>query len=216
MNKKIFLQAALTFFTVIATVNCGHQKTKSDDSVPAPVAAAPSAEDYRKIETKPVAWTSGKVAKPTALWPAGEKKVHVIRLMATWCPYCKNDLKHINERFANGTFQKDKVKVHMLTYDNRKEKLNTVQSFMKKAPKEYAPLNTEQFSVSFWDKTYNDISMMKDANGLPLFPAWAGVPFGVVIDCQDRVIFQGHFTESPEREAEQYEMIQKAQATCAS
>lgn len=216
MNKKIFLLSAFTLFTI----NCGHQQTKSADTAPTPVTSAPAAEEYRKIETKPVAWKTGKVAKSTALWPAAadeknnEKKIRVIRLMATWCPYCKNDLKNMNQRFENGTFKKDKIQVHMITYDNKREKLNTVQAFMKKAPKEYAPLNTEQMSVSFWDKNFNGISSLKDAAGNALFPGWAGVPFGIVIDCQDRVIFQGHFTESPEKENEHYEMIAKAQATC--
>lgn len=212
MNKKIFLLSAVTFFTI----NCSHQTAKTSETSETPAIKAAAAEEYQKIETKPLAWNTGKAAKATVLWPAGEKKVRVIRLMATWCPYCKNDLKNLNERFANGTFQKDKVQVHMITYDNRKEKINTVQAFMKKAPKEYAPLNMDQMSVSFWDKTFNDISALKDAAGYPLFPAWAGVPFGVVIDCQDRVIFQGHFTESPEKENEQYELIKKAQASCLS
>lgn len=211
MKKNIFLLTAITLFTI----NCSHQKTKSSEAEITPVVAAPSAEEYRKLEMKPVAWNTGKTAKAEPLWKGDQKKVRVIRLMATWCPYCKNDLKNLNDRFANGTYKKDKVQVHMITYDNRREKLNTVQTFMKKAPKEYAPLNTEQFNVSFWDKTFNDISPMKSNNGLALFPGWSGVPFGVVIDCQDRVIFQGHFTESPEKELEQYKLIEKAQATCA-
>lgn len=218
MNKKnIFLSATL-FFTAILTVSCSHHGTKSTENTNTAeqsTVANVSAEDYQTLVTKPIAWKSGKIAKPTALWAADSKKVHVIRLMATWCPHCKNDLKHLNDNFQNGTYKKDQVQVHLISYNNRKEKQDTAQKFARTASKTFAPFAQDNFSLSFWDKAYTDIEPLHNEHGTTLFPQWTGVPFGIIVDCQDNVIFRGHFTDSPEQEQEQYAMIAKAQVTCA-
>lgn len=218
MNKKIFLLSVLLFSTTLFTINCGHKKTKPEDASATPQAAAvkASSEDYRALVTQPVAWKTGKAGKPTPLWNAADaKKVRVIRLMATWCPYCKNDLKALNDNLQNGTLKKDQVQIHLITYQNRKEKLASVQTFARDTITRYKPFSKENFTVSFWDKTSNDIEPTKNEQGALLFPDWAGVPYGVVIDCQDNVIFQGHFTNSAEQEAQHYAMIAKAQDSCS-
>lgn len=216
MNKKIFLLSALLFSTTLFTVNCGHNKTKAEDTsaaAPAAVVKA-SSEDYRNLVTQPVAWKTGKAGKPAPLWAAETKKVRVIRLMASWCPYCKNDLKALNDHVQTGTLKKDQVQIHLITYQNRKENLASVQKFAREISSRYKPFSNQNFTVSYWDKTSNDIEPTKNEQGALLFPEWAGVPYGVVIDCQDNVIFQGHFTNSAEQEAQHYAMIAKAQDSC--
>lgn len=218
INKKIIALSSLAIFTALFNINCGHKSTKSEDTSSASAAATPavpSAEEYRKLEAQAVAWKTGKMQKAAPLWAADTKRVHVIRLMATWCPYCKNDLKALNDHFQNGTFKKDQVKVHLVSYHNKRESKASVQKFAREINKRYTPFAQDSFSFSFWDKSAQDIEALQDAQGLKYFPNWQGVPYGIVIDCQDRVIFHGHFTNGPEQEAEQYALIAKAQESCA-
>ncbi|MGZ3721864.1 MAG: hypothetical protein ACXVA9_02965 [Bdellovibrionales bacterium] len=141
-------------------------------------------------------------------------KVVVMRIFATWCPYCKTDLLKMAQEFKSGKWNADKVNIFLLAYKNHSEDKASFDTFVKKTLHGLG-IPREAIQIQYLDKTYAEALPMKNANGAPLFESWKGVPFGLVFGKDGRLAFRGHFTMSDIYEEDHYKFITELQnETC--
>jgi hypothetical protein len=141
-------------------------------------------------------------------------KVVVMRIFATWCPFCKTDLGKISEHFKSGEWKPEQVNVFLLAYKNHSESKATYDKFVKEKLAELG-LPSSSFQIHYIDHTYPELLNFKTAAGIPYFTGWNGVPFALLFGKDGRMAFRGHFTMSDKTESEQYKMItQLAGETC--
>lgn len=143
-------------------------------------------------------------------------KVVVGRVFATWCPYCKEDLSEIGKRFANGTWSTNSVHVMLLAYRNRAESKSTYDKFLREGLPKYG-IPSAAIQVVFADKDHKELSSSLGADKKPLLPGWTGIPYGLVFGKDGRLVFRGHFTNSPPIQEAHYQLISDISAeTCPS
>jgi thiol-disulfide isomerase/thioredoxin len=143
-----------------------------------------------------------------------KNKLAVVRIFATWCPYCKEDLDEIAKRFKNGTWSESNVAILLMTYHNRREDKFSYDDFLKeKLPKIGIPESAVQ--VVYIDKSAEELGKIKGGDGKSLFEGWKGVPFGLVFGKDGRLIFRGHFTMGPQVQDAHYNLItDRSTETC--
>ena len=97
-----------------------------------------------------------------------KNKIVVMRIFATWCPYCKEDLAEMGKRFKSGEWSPDKIQVLLMSYSNRNEGKDTYDKFIRDAfPKTGIPSTASQ--VIYVTKDYKELYAVKGADGKPLF-----------------------------------------------
>ena len=135
-----------------------------------------------------------------------KNKVTVVRLFATWCPYCKKDLQELNSKFT--PLMKDKkLDVVLVSFFSRRENPETIELFMKNGAKELG-VEKENFTWLHSNLKTPDVKALEAKKGEKLFPGMEGVPYGMVFDGKGRLRFQGHFTGEEAVQAKHYEMIE--------
>lgn len=172
-----------------------------------------------KKQTGVIAPTCGKTAVnvsdiETFGFKPAPGKITVMRVFATWCPYCKEDLSEIGGHFRNGDFKNESVQVFLMAYKNPRETHAGFDKFMRESfPKFGIP--KEAVQVLYIDKDYTELFKTKSASGEPVFTGWQGVPFGLVFGKDGRLAFRGHFTTSPQFQDGHYLFIKElAGETC--
>lgn len=131
-----------------------------------------------------------------------------MRVFATWCPYCKDDLTAIGDGFKKGTWKPDDVQIYLMTYKNRRENRETYTTFIRDTfPKFGIPSGAAQ--IVYVDKDFAELSKMKSQTGKLMFEGWQGVPFGLVFGKDGRLAYRGHFTQGPKIQDAHYEFISR-------
>lgn len=129
-----------------------------------------------------------------------------MRVFATWCPYCKDDLAAIGKRFKSGEWKAENVQLYLMTYKNKRENAQTYTAFIRDTFPQYGiPESAAQ--IVFVDKDFNELSKVKSASGKTMFEGWQGVPFGLVFGKDGRLAFRGHFTQGPPSQDAHYNFI---------
>lgn len=135
-----------------------------------------------------------------------KNKIAVMRIFATWCPYCKEDLAEIGKRFKSGEWTAENVQVLLMSYSNRNEGKDTYDKFIRDTfPKTGIPSSAAQ--VIYVTKDFKELAAIKGADGQPLFNGWKGVPFALVFGKDGRLAYRGHFTNSPPVTDAHYRLI---------
>lgn len=137
-----------------------------------------------------------------------KNKVAVMRIFATWCPYCKEDLTELGGHFRNGDFTPETVQVLLMSYKNPKETKATYDKFLRDTFTKFG-IPSAATQIVFIDKDYAELSKSKSATGAPVFTGWQGVPFGLVFAKDGRLAFRGHFTTSPQFQDGHYDFIKE-------
>lgn len=136
------------------------------------------------------------------------RKITVVRMIGTWCPYCKNDLKQIDDNFTKGTWLPDTVEVFLIAYRSPKENPDTYSEFQSG---ELSQVNTNAIHAVYLDEAYDQLLKIQSHSGEPLLKGWKGVPFGLVFGKDGRLAFRGHFTMSLGFQNNHYKFITKLQ-----
>lgn len=143
-------------------------------------------------------------------------KVVVMRIFASWCPYCKEDFNEIGKHFKSGDYNPETVHILLLSYKGSKENKATFDAFLRNSLPKYG-IPSSAVQVVFVDKTHAELSKSKAASGDPMFTGWQGVPFGLIFGKDGRLAFRGHFTTSPQFQDGHYLFIKElTQETCSS
>ena len=133
-------------------------------------------------------------------------KIGVMRIFATWCPYCKEDLSALGGLFAKGQFTPENTQVYLLAFKNSRETKAGFDQFVKKVfPSFGIPQTSAQ--IIYVDKNFEELSKAASATGAPMFTGWQGMPFGLVFGKDGRLAFRGHFTTSPQFQDNHYDFI---------
>lgn len=138
--------------------------------------------------------------KPTA------GKIVVLRVFATWCPFCKSDLTRMGELFRKGTWQPQDVEILLLAYHNHNEDQNSFAQFSQGAFPTYG-LPKEVVQMIYIDQPYSELVKRKTATGQELLNGWSGVPYALVFGKDGRLAFRGHFTMSDGYQENHYKFI---------
>lgn len=143
-----------------------------------------------------------------------KNKVIVMRVFATWCPYCKDDLKQIGELFKRGEWKPEDIQIYLMSYKNKRENHNTYLEFIRGTfPSFNIPLDAAQ--IVYVDKDYSELVKTKNIAGKTIFEGWQGVPYGLVYGKDGRLVFRGHFTQGPSAQDAHYAFITKlSKETC--
>jgi hypothetical protein len=141
-------------------------------------------------------------------------KVVVMRVLATWCPYCKDDLTRIGRKFKSGEWKPQDVQLYLMTYKNRRENHKSYLEFIRNTfPKFDIPLDAAQ--IVYVDKDFNQLVKTKNVAGKSIFEGWQGVPFALVFGKDGRLAFRGHFTQGPPTQDAHYATISRlAKESC--
>lgn len=143
-----------------------------------------------------------------------KNKIIVMRVFATWCPYCKDDLKQIGELFKKGTWKPEDVQIYLMSYKNKRENHDTYLEFIRST---FASFNipVDAAQIVYVDKDFNELSKTKNIAGKVIFEGWQGVPYGLVFGKDGRLVFRGHFTQGPATQDAHYAFISKlTKETC--
>ncbi len=143
-----------------------------------------------------------------------KNKIVVMRVFATWCPYCKEDLATIGAKFKSGEWKTADVQIYLMSYKNRRENRETYTEFIRDTfPKFGIPSSAAQ--IVYVDKDYPQLAKMKSQTKKLMFEGWQGVPFGLVFGKDGRLAFRGHFTQGPSLLDAHYAFItQLTKETC--
>lgn len=133
-------------------------------------------------------------------------KINVMRVFATWCPYCKEDLKSIGEKFKSGEWKPETVQLLLMAYRNRHENKTTLDTFVKKDFRNF-DIPLEAVQIVYVDRDFKELGLVTAKDGQPLLSGWEGVPFALVFGKDGRLAFRGHFTQSPVHQKEHYSLI---------
>lgn len=137
-----------------------------------------------------------------------KNKIIVMRVFATWCPYCKDDLKQIGELFQKGDWKPEDVQIYLMSYKNKRENHKTYLEFIRSTfPAFNIPLDAAQ--IVYVDKDYNELIKMKNIAGKTIFDGWQGLPYALVFGKDGRLVFRGHFTQGPAAQDAHYAFITK-------
>ena len=141
-------------------------------------------------------------------------KITVVRLFATWCPYCKEDLEQISKRFQSGEWSESNVQVVLIAYNNRREDGESFRTWTKEAlPGLKIP--KDALNTMYSQKDAESIRALRGGDGKPLFKDWKGIPYGLVFGKDGRLVFRGHFTMSPQFQDGHYQLISElSRETC--
>ncbi len=146
-------------------------------------------------------------------------KVVVLRLMGTWCPYCKSDLLEISQRFLKQK-ESSEVELVLIANSSRRETEASVSAFRSKGSMQWG-LHPDQFHFWFVGSSENPeltgvqrLAQTTDKNGALLFPEYKGVPYGLVFDKKGKLRFRGLFTSSPESISAHYSSIEALVKDC--
>lgn len=133
-------------------------------------------------------------------------KIVVVRIFASWCPYCKSDLYRMGSLFKSGAWSAQNVNVFLLAYRNHGEDGTSFADFVKnKFARTGIP--REAVQIQYVDKDYTELAKSRSVAGAPLFEDWRGVPFALVFGKDGRLAFRGHFTMSDLSEDAHYKFI---------
>jgi thiol-disulfide isomerase/thioredoxin len=147
--------------------------------------------------------------------PPPPGKIVVMRVFATWCPFCKTDLGRIGALFQSGKWTPETVELYFLAYKNHGENKATFDMFVKDQFASFG-IPAKAAQLVYIDEPYADLVKMKSASDQPLFTGWAGVPFALVFGKDGRMAYRGHFTMSDVTEDKHYKFISGLQKeTCA-
>ena len=172
-----------------------------------PPVLKPDSKSYSALKVSSVSQKGQIAAKESAFSVAPHKgKVTVVRLFATWCPYCKRDLEAMNSKFSP-LLKDDKLEVMLVTFMSRKESPESIEMFMKDGAKELG-IEKSKFHWLYSRLNSQAVKDLESPKGEKMFPGMQGVPYGMVFDAQGRLRFQGHFTDGEEALAKHYDMIQ--------
>ena len=137
-----------------------------------------------------------------------KNKIIVMRVFATWCPYCKDDLKQIGELFKKGEWKPEDVQIYLMSYRNKRENHKTYLEFIRSTFSSFnIPLDAAQ--IVYVDKDYNELIKMKNIAGKTIFDGWQGLPYALVFGKDGRLVFRGHFTQGPSVQDAHYAFISK-------
>jgi thiol-disulfide isomerase/thioredoxin len=137
-------------------------------------------------------------------------KVVVMRVFATWCPFCKADLMRIGEMFKSGKWQAEHVEVYLLAYQNHDESQASFAQFVSEDLEKFG-LPRSAVQIHYVDLPHNQLASKRSASGQVLFEGWKGVPFGLVFGTDQRLAFRGHFTMSDGFQENHYRFISDLQ-----
>ena len=137
-----------------------------------------------------------------------KNKIAVLRIFATWCPYCKEDFGELGGHYRNKNISPETVQVLLMSYKNRRESKATYDAFLRDTfPKFGIP--SEAAQIVYVDKDFNELSRSKSAGGQAMFTGWQGVPFTLIFGKDGRLAYRGHFTNSPQLQDVHYDFIRK-------
>lgn len=150
---------------------------------------------------------NGKIEPAKALRPLQptKGKVTVMRLYGTWCPYCKQDIKSLNSRFAN-LVEGGKLDMVLVSFQSRKETDESIDLFLNHGVKELG-VDKKNFRWVHSGIKSADVKALKNKKDEEVFPGFLGVPYGLVFDAKGRLRFQGHFTGEEATQNKHYDMI---------
>ena len=165
---------------------------------------------------------SGVLAKTCAATPIRESDVTqfgfnpapgqivVMRVFATWCPFCKTDVGRMATLYKTGDWSPTKVKLFLMAYKNRREDQKSFEEFRnERLPAYQFPQDAVQ--LVYVNQSFEELKKAKSAKGPELFSGWQGVPFGLVFGQDGRLAYRGHFTTSDLAEDEHYKFITQIQ-----
>ncbi len=134
-------------------------------------------------------------------------KVGVMRIFASWCPYCKEDFIEIGTRFKKGDYTPKDTEVYLLAFKNSREDNTTFEEFKNQTFKTYGiPLENTQ--IVYVNKGFTELGQTPSTSGEAVFTGWQGMPFALVFGKDGRLAFRGHFTTSPMATDSHYAFIQ--------
>jgi hypothetical protein len=141
-------------------------------------------------------------------------KVIVMRVFATWCPYCKDDFTRIGQKFKSGEWNSQNVQLYLMTYKNRRENHKSYLEFIRNTfPKFDIPIDAAQ--IVYVNKDFTQLVKTKNIAGKLIFEGWQGLPFALVFGKDGRLVFRGHFTQGPPTQDAHYAMISRlTKETC--
>ena len=122
-------------------------------------------------------------------------KTLVFLVSATWCGYCKYDLKKTMEwRKRSGWPKNDIAVVHMLA-SSKKQNLQNAEAFLAKPMVQNSPLSLDGVDFYFsGEANFSDLKRMKGPSGGLLFPGLSGTPYAIIFDKDGVARFRGHYT----------------------
>jgi hypothetical protein len=137
-------------------------------------------------------------------------KIVVLRLFATWCPFCKTDLNKIALEFKTKRWTAENVNLFLLAYQNHSETRETLAAFVKDKLAAFG-IPREAVQVQFLDKPYAEAKELRSASGEPLFTGWKGIPYSLIFGKDGRLAFRGHFTLDDIYEQNHYRFVTELQ-----
>lgn len=133
-------------------------------------------------------------------------KVVVLRVFASWCPYCKEDFTELGKMFKAQKLTAENSQVILLGYHNRRETKTTFETFMKDTFPTFG-IPASAIQAFYIDEDYASLSTRQTSSRKPIFAGWQGVPFTLVFAKDGRLAFRGHFTTSPPLQDSHYNFI---------
>lgn len=151
-----------------------------------------------------------------------KNKVVIVRLIGTWCPFCKNDLIELYNRYLN-TDLKSEVEVILITNSSRRENQETVTGFRDMVRNNWGVSHPEFFHLFFVPgkegglQGFERLAQWMDEKGNLLFPEYRGVPYAMVFDRNGELRLRGTFTSSEQTIENHYQQISALiEGGCAS
>ncbi len=148
----------------------------------------------------------GAVAGAPRALAIPQGKVTAVRLFATWCPYCKRDMKQLNDVLGTSLDQ-DKLDTLLVVFKSRLETEATLKKFMLEGLAQLG-VKAQRFDFRHVQMTGAEMKAVKGADGSLLFPEFLGVPYALVFDKKGQLRFRGNFTADEKTIKQHYDMIQ--------
>ena len=82
-------------------------------------------------------------------------KIVVMRIFASWCPFCKTDLDRISTQFKSGKWNADQVSIFLLAYSNHGETRASFNAFVKEQLHTFE-IPASALQIQYVDKPYAD------------------------------------------------------------
>lgn len=174
---------------------------------PCPPVVGTDLARYKQLEVQAVDSKGEITGKKTPLSLENHKgKVTVVRLYATWCPYCKKDLQDLNAKFHK-LVSEDKLDIVLVSFLSRRETDESLKLFLSQGAQELG-IETKNFKWYHSPVKSADVKAYEVKKGEALFPEFRGVPYGLVFDDKGQLRFQGHFTGDADMTNKHYKMIE--------
>lgn len=148
-------------------------------------------------------------------------KVVILRLVGTWCPFCKGDMVELSKRYL-ATDKRSRVEVVVVAPSSSRETEASIRRFVAESAQS---LGVAVAHMNFWfvpsqiDRNLNGFRVLvetTDSSGNPLFPNVTGVPYSMVYDKRGQLRLRGTFTRSAELTAAHYSAIDSMIEGCAN